>query len=323
VTRIVLVAASPAIDRVAVVADASQRGTVRALRAGELPGGKAIHAGRTAAALGADVALVLAVAGAAGRRLVSVLRGEGLTTVPVRLAGGETRRTFTLVDAAHGDVLEVLEPPAPLTAREADRLAAGAARLAGAGTIVAFGGSLPSGAPDDLVARIVRAAGRAGAFTSVDTSGAALAQAIAEAPDLVKPNVPEAEQVLGRPLDSPAEAADALRARGARAVLLTAGADGAVVADGTGVVELRPPPGLARVNAVGCGDALHGATLALLARGRPLAEAARYGVAAAAEKLGRDLPAAADRAAIERLADQVTVLSGTRGTRPGRASPAR
>jgi 1-phosphofructokinase len=323
VTRIVLVAASPAIDRVAVVADASQRGTVRALRAGELPGGKAIHAGRTAAALGAEVALVLAVAGAAGRRLVSVLRAEGLTTVPVRLAEGETRRTFTLVDAGHGDVLEVLEPPAPLTAREADRLAAAAIRLAGSGTIVAFGGSLPAGAPDDLVARIVRAAGRARAFTSVDTSGAALAQAIAEAPDLVKPNVPEAEHVLGRPVDSPGEAAEALRARGARAVLLTAGADGAVVADETGVVQLRPPTGLRRVNAVGCGDALHGATLALLARGRPLVEAARYGVAAAAEKLGRDLPAAAERAAIERLVDEVTVVSGTSGTRPGRASPAR
>jgi fructose-1-phosphate kinase PfkB-like protein len=173
------------------------------------------------------------------------------------------------------------------------------------------------------VARIVRAAGRARAFTSVDTSGAALAQAIAEAPDLVKPNVPEAEHVLGRPVDSPGEAAEALRARGARAVLLTAGADGAVVADETGVVQLRPPTGLRRVNAVGCGDALHGATLALLARGRPLVEAARYGVAAAAEKLGRDLPAAAERAAIERLVDEVTVVSGTSGTRPGRASPAR
>jgi 1-phosphofructokinase len=323
VRRLVLVAASPAIDRVAVVADATQRGTVRALRAGELPGGKAIHAGRTAGALGADVTLVLAVAGATGRRLVSVLRQEGLTTVPVRLAGGETRRTFTLVDAGHGDVLEVLEPPAPLTVREADRLAARAARLAGPDAIVAFGGSLPAGTPDDLVARVVRAAGLAGAFTSVDTSGAALEHAIAEAPDLVKPNVPEAEQVLGRAVESPAEAAEALRERGARAVLLTASADGAVVANESGVLQLRPPPGLRRVNAVGCGDALHGATLALLARGRPLVEAARYGVAAAAEKLGRDLPAAADAAAIECLVGEVGIseLAGWGGRTRSSSAP--
>ena len=201
--RILLVAAAPALDRVAVVEDAARGGTLRALRAAEAPGGKAIHAARAAAALGGDVQLLLAVAGGAGDRLLRALRQERLPAVAVRLAAGETRSTFTVVDASEGDVLEVLEPPPALAPAEADRLARRAASLARASGIVSFGGSLPPGAPTDLVARIVRAARRAGAFCAVDTSGEALAAAVAEGPDLVKPNLAEAAVLLGAPQDSP------------------------------------------------------------------------------------------------------------------------
>jgi 1-phosphofructokinase family hexose kinase len=305
--RILLVAAAPALDRVAVVEDAARGGTLRALRAAEAPGGKAIHAARTAAALGGDVQLLLAVAGGAGRRLLRELREERLAAVVMRIAHGESRTTFTVVDAARGDVLEVLEPAPALTAGEADRLARRAASLARASGIVSFGGSVPPGAPVDLVARIVRAARRAGAFCSVDTSGEALAAAVAEGPDLVKPNLDEAAALLGAPQDSAEAAAERVLALGARAVLVTAGEHGAVLADGARVVRLIPPDGLRRVNAVGCGDALLGATLARLAAGDPLEEGAATGVAAAAEKLGRELPGAPDPARVAALRRRVRV----------------
>jgi fructose-1-phosphate kinase PfkB-like protein len=80
-----------------------------------------------------------------------------------------------------------------------------------------------------------------------------------------------------------------------------------VLADASHVVRLTPPPGLRRVNAVGCGDALLGAMLARLAAGAHIEEAAASGMAAAAEALGRDLPGPPDPAVVAALRARVRV----------------
>jgi fructose-1-phosphate kinase PfkB-like protein len=154
-------------------------------------------------------------------------------------------------------------------------------------------GSVPPGAPADAYARLA-ALGRAlGAVALVDGAGPLVAAALAAAPDLVTPNLAEAEAALGtgdgsEPVDVPPDArpraeaaAVALRAGGARAALVTAAAAGAALAAPDGVTWL-PAPAVTVRNPIGAGDALVAGLAAALERGTALLGATRAGIAAAA-----------------------------------------
>jgi sugar/nucleoside kinase (ribokinase family) len=72
-----------------------------------------------------------------------------------------------------------------------------------------------------------------------------------------------------------------LRARGLAGAVITDGAAPVTLCDAAGRFEIVPPAPRQVVDVTGAGDALAGATVAALARGVPLAQAAREGLAAA------------------------------------------
>jgi 1-phosphofructokinase len=306
------VSTNPAIDRVARLAGPA-RGIVRASELLETPGGKAIHAACIAAELGAGAAVITTAGGESGDRLLALLASEPLEVHRVAVAE-PTRGTYTLVDAAGGDLVEVHEPAGALTAAESDELVSTLAQRAAASRVVAVCGSLPPGAPTDLHARLVASARERGAFTILDCSTReALAAAVAEGPDLVAPNLSEAGGLLGVELDpghgdaALVAIADAIRGRGAAAVWLSLGPRGSVFADAEGSVRLTAPAPERPLNAVGCGDALIGGFAAALVAGGDRRSAAAVGVAAATEKLAHLHPGRVDRAAVEALVPLVDV----------------
>jgi len=302
-TRVVAVSTNPAIDRIVVAPGAADGGVVKAHELLETPGGKAAHVAMVAAALGADAILVTPADATLGDLLAAAGVPSSLVPVAARVRG-----TYTVVDAAAGDVLEVHEPSPSLSAGEREALL-GAATAAFAGaTVAVIAGSLPAGAPEDLPARLVRAAAAAGAFTVVDTSNRrALELALNARPDLVKPNAAEAAALLGGAAGSLPETARALRDRGARAAWLSAGARGSVLAAEGGVWRLAAPEPGRMVNAVGCGDALVAGLAAGLLRGLALLDAAVLGVAAATDKLAHLHSGRVDLEAVEALVPTITV----------------
>ena len=105
----------------------------------------------------------------------------------------------------------------------------------------------------------------------LDSSGAALHQALTEGVYLVKPSRRELEHLLGRkattPADEEALAREVVDSGRAEIVALTLGADGAVLATRDGVLRLASPKVEAR-SAVGAGDSFVGAMVWALANGR-------------------------------------------------------
>ena len=90
--------------------------------------------------------------------------------------------------------------------------------------LVVLSGRNAVGAPADWYARLVRLARKEGVPAAVDTSGTALEAALKAKPFLIKPNRAEAEAILHRRLDSPAQIKKTLRyfyGRGVRVVLLS------------------------------------------------------------------------------------------------------
>ncbi|MCK2219203.1 1-phosphofructokinase family hexose kinase [Actinomadura sp. ATCC 31491] len=165
----------------------------------------------------------------------------------------------------------------------------------GADWVVASG-SLPPEVPADVYARLCRRFAGAGIQVAVDTSGPALSCAVGAAPALVKPNLEELGQVTGRPLlrlGDVVEAAGVLRAAGARRVLASLGADGAVLVEDGGVWYGRAPVAGPR-SSVGAGDAMLAGFLAAGGCGpEALARALAWG-AAAVRLPGSRLPGPAD-----------------------------
>lgn len=291
---VVVVATSPAVDRVALVSGARRGGVRRAREFLETAGGKGIHVAAVARALGADAQLVT-VADARYRALVDV--PAEVVEVP------RVRGTYTVVDEIEADVIEVHEPYPELPASAAERLRERAVVAAAQADVVVVSGGVPPGLDSGLHAAVVAAAR---GLAVVDTSSVeALELAVAAGAGLVKPNLEEARALLGD--GEPAALAAALRERGAHAVWLSLGAEGSVLATEAEVVALRPPPVDRVVNAVGAGDALLGGLVAGLVAGADLLAATRLGTAAAATKVGRLHPGEIDPGAARALAERVEV----------------
>jgi 1-phosphofructokinase family hexose kinase len=273
------------------------------------PGGKGVNVARVCRTLGFPAGLVALAPGRTGRAVVELLRDEGLELHAVATRG--EARAASIVLEGSGRVT-VLNEPGPTIGPEEWRAFEDvvAKRLSGHRFLVCIG-STPPGSPSDAYARLVRLARDRGVPSLVDTSGESLANALEAGPDLVTPNLAEAEGVLVGGVSQPAaerspevtdralEAAAAMVARGARTAVVTAGA-------GVGVVRgaerwWTDAPDVTVRNPIGAGDSLVGALVGSLERGEDFRKALALGVAAASASVESDRPGLIDRDRVRHL----------------------
>ncbi|MDT0304952.1 1-phosphofructokinase [Streptomonospora wellingtoniae] len=291
---IVTVTPNPSLDRTVAVAGLARGGVHRGLRAALDPGGKGVNVARVLASAGLATTTLLPCGGPEGARLGSLLRGERVPVAEVPVHGA-TRSNITVVEA-DGTTTKFNESGSALTAGEARELVDRAARLAAGAEWLVTCGSLPADGSEHLHADLVRAGRRAGARTAVDTSGPALTHAAAARPDLVKPNHDELAELAGRPLPTLGAVLDVahdLRAHGVGAVLVSLGADGALLAEASGAWHARGPAP-AVVSTVGAGDALLAGFLGAGGAGPEALRAAVAHGAAAVELPGSRMPGPRD-----------------------------
>jgi 1-phosphofructokinase family hexose kinase len=275
--------------------------TIEELRAGEVlrfdgvavtPGGKGVNVARVARALRVPGLLVGFTPGRTGAAAAELIADEGLRIEPVP-TGGELRSTAVILERG-GRVTVMNEPGPPIGPKDWERYeAAVAARLESHGVLVCSG-SVPPGTQSDAYGRLTELAAAAGALTIVDVSGPALGAALQSRPDVVCPNLAEAEGLLHGRADETVDAGDPSEVRlraanaaaklvrhGARAAVVTAGAAGAALADGA-AVNWHPAHAVTVRNPIGAGDALVGGLAAALERGETLERAVSAGLATAA-----------------------------------------
>lgn len=262
---IVTVTANPALD-LTYRTDALRPGGEHRVAAPVVrAGGKGVNVARTLRAMGHDALVLAPCGGSEGDALRAGLDRDG---VPHRLVAvaGPTRRTVTVVDG-QGAATAFNEAGPPLSGPEWEALRAEVRAAARAADVLVLSGSLPPGAPVDAYGLLTQDARRLGVPAVVDTSGEALAAALAAGPALVKPNAAELRDVTG--LDDVVAGARALVAAGAGAVLASLGADGVVLVGGPDAPPLRgrPPGGTTVVNPTGAGDAAVAAAATALAEG--------------------------------------------------------
>src|SRR5205814_1745757 len=147
--------------------------------------------------LGAEVRWLAFLGGPEGESCREGVAARGITPIPVPIQA-RTRTNLELIDAASGEVTEILEPGPTVTATERlDFFNQFDAQLRGHPTVV-ISGSLPGGVPSSFYAEMIAIAKNANCRVMLDTSGEALSSALDSAPHLTKPNRQEVSALLGR-----------------------------------------------------------------------------------------------------------------------------
>lgn len=241
-------------------------------------GGKGANQAVAAARAGASVTMV----GAVGRdrdgdESLDALRGEGVDVARVRRVDAPTGVAIIAV-AADGENQIVVAPGANAEVSIDDAALQG---MRPGGGVLLTSLEIPMAA----VLGAVASAARLGLLPVVNPApGRRLAPELLAHGPIVTPNQQELLAAAGT--QDPQDAVARLTAGGARAVVVTLGADGALLAAG---VRRTPLPALRAevVDATGAGDTFSGVLAAWLADERPLDEAVAAANAAAGLSIGK------------------------------------
>lgn len=244
-------------------------------------GGKGANQAVAAARLGAKVALAArigALEGGAG--MVAALAAEGVQTQCIVQPADETPGVALIVVGAEdgeNQIVTVAGSNGRLPLEQVEALP-----MAGLRWLVA-----QQELPLASIARAFERARAAGVKTVLNAApyreGSA---ALLPLCDLLVVNQLEGQALLAGEPAEPAALAQALRARGPGAVLLSLGAEGLVWADADGVRQ-QPARPVKAVDTVGAGDTLVGALVTALAEGQPIERALAFATAAAALAVSR------------------------------------
>jgi ribokinase len=242
----------------------------------DLPGGKGANQAVAAARLGREVVFVGRVgADAAGRRLRGALQEAGVDLRHLREDAEAPSGVALIAVAPSGENTIIVSPGANGRVGPPD-VEAAAELLADAPVTL-----LQLEIPEDAIAATVRAAG--GTVVLNPAPARAVDADVLAGVDVLVPNRTELGLLAGKsaPRDASEAVAQARTLRGPRCVVVTLGAEGAVVVE-RDRVEAVAAPEVQAVDTTGAGDAFCGALADGLARGAELVEAARWAVCAAA-----------------------------------------
>ena len=331
--KLVTVTPNTSVDRTLEVPRLVPGGHVKGRLLRLQPGGKGVNVSRCLAALGVP-SLVTGFAGSAEMALFRDGFAGTAASVELVATAQPTRTCTTLLDPVLHTDTHIRELGCLVTREEVAALQAKLEAIASPDTLVVFCGSLPPGMADAHLAQLIAVCQARGARVAADLNGPQLAAALAARSErarpgapppagrgtiadlnrcgmvLVKPNVGELGECLGRDLHGAGEEALAVAARSlldrVETVLVTRGREGALAVRGgealAGTLDVGAPR-----NTVGCGDAFLAGYLAGLWRGMAFDEAVRLAVACGAAQAMADAPGLIAPADVEALAARVAI----------------
>ncbi|MCL5264463.1 MAG: 1-phosphofructokinase [Chloroflexi bacterium] len=280
---IITLTLNPAVDQTIFV-DHLEVGQVNRFNESQLdPAGKGINVSRVAHRLGWPTIAFGFLAGEIGAIARKALDDEAVQHhfVPVP---GQTRINVTVVDEQNRVSTSFYGQGPAVDRDHLSRLDELLRFWLESGRVLVLAGSMPPGVSEDAYASYIRLAGSHGIKTILDADGEPFRLGVAAKPYLIKPNVAEAERLLGRSLPNTlavVNGARELASQGITVVVVSMGGEGAICVEGNKVWRALPPE-VERRSTVGSGDSLVAGLAVALARGNDIVEGLRLGTAAGA-----------------------------------------
>jgi 1-phosphofructokinase len=309
-TRIATLSLNPAIDQTARVPNFTAGRVNRVEWEQADAGGKGVNV----ASFLADAGLPVAATGLLGsgnvEPFVELFARKGIADRCVRLPG-RTRVNVKIVDPILYEVTDINFPGLSPRPEDLMTLTETIDALCDDTDWFVLSGSVPAGVPSATYADLVTRLKGRGKTVVLDASGTPFAEAISHGPDIVKPNIDELAELVGRPLSGHPEVVAAARALiegGVGLVAVSMGADGALFVERDAVV-LATPPTIEVKSTVGAGDAMVAGIVTGTLRGLDLAARARLATGFSLGALGEVGPHLPSQEQIASLAEHVQVTA--------------
>jgi 6-phosphofructokinase 2 len=296
---------NPALDRTLWIDKIRDDVSNRILEEKSFAGGKSIDVSKVLKNFGIDNIALGFVGGFAGRELEGRLLNEGIQSDFVRVSG-ETRTNIIIHEKETGKQLIFNARGPEIKPSEMMQLVEQIERLP-CPEIVTIGGSLPPGVNPEIHRKIISLVKRYQARVVLDVDGEALRLGIKAKPNVIKPNIHELSELVGRELkdlDEIVAAAREINQQDVEIVLVSMGAKGILlVADGQ--EYLAVPPSVKVEGTVGAGDSSVAGFIRGLVQGKELKECVTYAAAAGTATTLRQGTALCQKEDFQRLVSQV------------------
>jgi 1-phosphofructokinase len=308
--RVVTVTINPAIDQTIAVPD-FKVGAVNRVRSYQLnAGGKGINV----ASFLSDYGVPAAVTGFLGAENDEIFcrffSQKGIEDRCIRIAG-QTRTGVKIVDHVQQQTTDINFPGQTPGQADIEHLLRILQELSASCDWFVLSGSIPAGVSPGIYRDM--AAALAGKRIVLDTSGEGFRQAVASGLALVKPNLDELREFVGKRLDTPADIVGVARALAKQysigSVVVSMGQEGALFVEADEVIWAVPPPVEVR-STVGAGDAMVAGLVAGKLRGLSWTECARLATAFSLDALTRIGSGLSSVQAVQAAMERVTIKVG-------------
>lgn len=270
-----------------------------------------------AAGKGVNVALAASVLGEAAE-CIGFMYEEGSTKFKRRLSDagvsydfvmceGAVRVNTKVLDASKGEITEFNMSGSAVSAEQLEQMTGMVREHAQSTDFLVLSGSMPAGCPVDYYRTLAKECVNTNTKVILDADGDRFRAGLEAGPFLIKPNRYELELLTGHILSSTTEVLDAALAcvyRGVKVVVVSLGAEGAIITDGkegwyakAKRVEIR--------STVAAGDTMIAGLAAGFAQAYDLQNALRLGVAAATVRCMTDPEKMIDAELIKEIYPQI------------------
>ncbi len=285
---ILAVTPNPSLDKSGEVSEFRSDDVNRLRRVAVRAGGKGVNLARVLRSFGRPCVCLGFSGGLAGGEMESLLAKEGIRNAFTRV-GGNTRTNWSIIEKKSGLLFKINEPGPSVTAAESGKFLRDLGRRSRAGRVrsaVVICGSLPENLAGEFIRKAVAAARKGRRAVVLDADGDTLRAVrsfpASGRPDVIKPNLFEAERFLGRSVRTDQDIVRALSdmKSAAGSAILTAGRNGAYFED-AGTVYGMHSAKRSRVTIPGAGDIFLAGFCMGREDGLSVPESVRQGVAIA------------------------------------------
>ena len=287
---------NPSIDYVMKVADFATGGLNRAHATYKFAGGKGINVSRVLKTLNTDSTALGFIGGFPGAFIKNALESAQIPTGFIEVEE-DTRINVKLKSGQETEI----NANGPAISEEAFQSLLSQIKQTSAEDTVVVAGSVPKSIPDDAYVQIAQITKETGAKLVVDAEKHLVEAVLPYHPFFIKPNKDELEVMFNTQIKSDADVVrfgTEILAKGAHAVIVSLGGDGAIYIDDKHQIKAEVPTGEV-INTVGSGDSTVAGMIAGLENGMNVPEAFRNAVASGtATAFSDDLAGKADIEAV-------------------------
>ena len=254
---ILTVTLNPALDKIIILKNLKLGKLNRVKETTILAGGKGINVSEVLTELKIKNKALGIVGGNNGRKITSILEKKGVM-VDFTWSNFETRQNLKIKEKNTNRETEINESGKVSKENIKDLISTFEKEIK-KNKIFVLSGSLPIGAKKNIYAELIETAKEKEAKIILDSSGEEFKLALKKAPYLVKPNLEEIENLLGRKIndnDDLKKGAKYLLEQGVNVVMISLGAKGAFIASKTEGYRIYTPQVKVSQTTVGAGDTM-------------------------------------------------------------------